>query len=329
MKPTLHLSLFLFASASLPHALGGDRVFVPGAKLNSDHTVTLPLHEGRVGQRTVWFIVTEASSGDAADRWHASRAQKLANAKRAPDSLQSAFFGSDGLLHFDATVDFRPERVLVPTPGSGFPPLEAQPGAIAEEGYSPLVQLSDGSILNAPHLANDTGQADKVVELDLQGQRVRYVLTDGFARKDAVVYISTDSSSPVAAALENVTFAPKLDSVPFAGGDGTNSARASLAAFVNGPTGVTNPQRQGLNSALLGEGDPLNVLAWKPNQGRYSPLWDVHLSAWVNPARAKRMTEFAAVEDGGEDRKLKAPDGSRWGPTGFIVNCPIIAELRD
>jgi len=329
MKPAFIVSLFLFASASLPHALGGDRVFVPNAKLNSDHTVTLTLHEGRVGKRTVWFIVTEASSGDAADRWRASRAQKLANAKRAPDSLQNAFFGSDGLLHFDATVDFGPERVIVPTPGSGFPPLEAQPGAIAEDGYSPLVRLSDGTILNAPHLANDTGRADKAVELDFQGRHVRYALTDGFARKDAVVYISTESSSPVAATIENVTFAPKLDSAPFAGGDGTNSARASLAAFVNGPTGVNNPQRQGLNSALLGEGDPLNVLAWKPNQGRYSPLWDVHLSAWDSPARARRLTEFAAVEDRGEDDDLTAPDGSRWGPTGFIVNCPIIAELRD
>jgi hypothetical protein len=197
---------------------------------------------------------------------------------------------------------------------------------VAEEGYSPLVELPDGTILNAPHLANDTGRADKVVELDLDAGRVRFELTDGFARKKRVLYVSTDASDPVAAALENVTFAPRLGAAPFAGGDGTDSARASLAAVVNGPTGRNNSQRQGLNSALLGEGDPLNVLAWLPNQGRYSPLWDVHLSAW-DSARPRRIEEFAEAEDRAEDGDLTAPDGSRWGPTGFVVNCPIVARL--
>jgi len=327
MKSSLFLGLFLAVTASATSALGGDRVFVPSATLEADHTVSLPLHEGRVGSRVVWYVVTDASTGDAADRWRSNRSQKLENARRAPGSLQNAAFGSDGLLHFDATVDFRPERVIVPTPGVGFPPLDAQPGAIAEDGYSPLVRLSDGTILNAPHLANDTGRADKVVELDTKRGRVRYELTDGRSRKNSVVYISTESSDPGAAAIENVTFAPRLNAAPFAGGDGTDSARASLGAFVNGPTGVDNPQRQGLNSALLGEGDPLNVLAWMPNQGRYSPLWDVHLTAWAEPARARRLTEFAAIEDGADDGKLTGPDGERWGPSGFVVNCPIIAQV--
>lgn len=327
MKPILFLALFL-GVASAPHALGGDRVFIPSATVEPDHTVGLPLHEGRVGSRTVWYVVTEASTGDAADRWRVSRAQKLANAGRVPESLQNAFLGRDGLLHFEATVDFRPERVVVPTPGSGFPPLDARPGAIAEDGYSPLVRLPDGTILNAPHVANDTGRADKVVELDTRAKRVRYELTDGLARKNAVLYISTESSDPGAAALENVTWAPRIGLAPFAGGDGTDSARASLAAFVNGPTGVGNPERQGLNSALLGEGDPLNVLAWTPNQGRYSPLWDVHLTAWSSPSRARRVREFSAVEDDAERGKLLGPDGGRWGPSGFVVNCPIVAQVE-
>ena len=52
-------------------------------------------------------------------------------------------------------------------------------------------------------------------------------------------------------ALENVTYAPALNAAPFAGGDGTDSSRTTLVAFVNGQTGAGNPQRQGLNSALL------------------------------------------------------------------------------
>ncbi len=86
-------------------------------------------------------------------------------------------------------------------------------------------------------------------------------LSEGVSRDKRVLYLSTDASAGTPAALEASTLAPRLDAAPFAGGDGTDSARASLAAFVNGPTGVGNPNRQGLNSALLGEGDPINVLA--------------------------------------------------------------------
>jgi hypothetical protein len=304
----------------------GERVFLKSARINTDHTVTLPVREGRVGSRTVWFIVTEASTGDAAERYGVSRAQKLAHA-RGSAAVQRGSFDREGRLHFAATVDFRPRREVVPTPGVGFPPLVAEPGAVAEEGYSPLVLLPDGTVLNAPHVANDTGRADKVIALDLARRTLRYELTDGFARDERVLYISTDASDPVAAALENVTFARLLDAAPFAGGDGTDSARASLAAFVNGPTGPDNPERQGLNSALLGEGDPLNLLAWLPNQGRYSPLWDVHLTAFAPRERPRRFEDFFDVEDGAEEGRFTAPDGARWGPTGFIVNCPILAQL--
>jgi hypothetical protein len=322
---TLLTVFFLLTTTSIAFAAGGGRLFMPSARVNADHTVTLPLHEGRVGSRVVWYIVTDASTSEAAERYGSARAQKLENARNS-GAVQSARFGSDGLLDFEATVNFGPERMVEGNPVTGFPPLRAIPGAVGEEGYSPLVRLADGTILNAPHVANATGQADKVVELDRAGHSVRYQLTDGFSRNERVLYISTDASDPVAAALENVTFAEALRFAPFAGGDGTNSARASLAAMVNGPTGVNNPERQGLNSALLGEGDPLNMLAWMPNQGRYSPLWDVHLTAFAPGKRAHQIRAFSDVEDLAKERGVTNPDGGRWGPTGFIVNCPIVAQ---
>ncbi len=85
-------------------------------------------------------------------------------------------------------MDFAPQRVVVPGPG-GFPPAVAEPGAIGEAGYSPLVELPDGTILNAPQIANASGQADKITELDVAGGSVTYPLTDGFARRDPVRYI--------------------------------------------------------------------------------------------------------------------------------------------
>ncbi len=239
---------------------GGARVFVPGAVLNDDHTVTLPLHRGRSGKQTVWFVVTEASDSNHAEDWRASVSAKLLNARRTA-AVQKVTLTADGTVVFPATVDFSPSRVVRPGP-AGFPPDEASPGAVG---------------------------------------------TDGFARGNRVVYASTEASDPGAAAIEDVTFAPALNAAPFAGGDGTDSTRASLAAFTNGPTGVNNPQRQGLNSALLGQGDPLNVLAWLPQQGRYSPRWYVHLTQWA----PGQVTGLSA---------------GRWGPSGFIVNCPIIAQ---
>ena len=300
------------------------QVFVPGAVI-SGHAVTLPLREGRSHGQPVWYIVTEATSSAGAASWNADRADKLANA-RGTAAVQQVTLDAQGRIVFPATVDFSPTRVITPS-ATGFPPVAAAPGAVGEPGYSPLVELPDGTVLNAPQLANASGRADKVIALDTVAQTVTYQLTDGFSRTNAVVYISTESSDPGAAAIEDVTYAPALNAAPFVDGDGTDSARASLAAFTNGPTGTTNPQRQGLNSALLGEGDPLNVLAWLPNQGRYSPLWDVHLSQWAPGQSPVRQTEFAAVADLAAAGKVIGFPNGPWGPSGFIVNCPIVAQV--
>jgi hypothetical protein len=311
---------------TLASASGGNgEVFVPSAVVNTDHTVTLPLHHGRSGGADVWFIVTEASDSGHADLWRSSVSQKLANA-RGTGAVQKVSIAADGTIVFPATVDFSPTHVITPGP-TGFPPSAAAPGAVGKPGYSPLIQLPDGAVLNAPQLSNSSGTADKVVAIDRTHSTVRYRLTDGFARTNAVVYISTEASDAGAAAIEDVTFAPALNAAPFAGGDGTDSARATLAAFTNGPTGANNPQRQGLNSALLGQGDPLNVLAWTPNQGRYSPLWDVHLSTWAAGQQPTRQTEVAKIADLAAAGKITAFPSGRWGASGFIVDCPIIAQL--
>jgi hypothetical protein len=306
-------------------AKGGGQVFLDSAVVNPDHTVTLPLHRGVSGGQDVWFIVTEASDSGHADAWGVQSVQKLANAKGTA-AVQKVTLAPDGTIVFPATVDFSPTHVIAGGP-TGFPPAAAAPGAVGNPGYSPLIQLPDGAVLNAPQLANPSGRADKAVALDTVKGTVRHVLTDGFARGEKVVYISTESSDAGAAAIEDVTYAPALNAAPSAGNDGTDSARAGLAAFTNGQTGLGNRQRQGLNSALLGEGDPLNVLAWLPNQGRYSPLWDVHLTQWAPGQQAKLQTEFAKIADLADAGLVTAFPAGPWGATGFIVNCPIIASL--
>jgi hypothetical protein len=286
----------------------GRRVFLASAVEHPDFTVTLPLYRGTSHGRTVWYVVFDSSSGADAEAKGVNSSQKLAH---AGDAAQKATVAADGTVDFQGgTVDF---------------------GARAgEAGYSPLVRLPDGTVENAPHVANASGQHPKVVSIDTVHGTVTLRQTEGFSGGKEVRYVSTDASIPDAAALENVVLAPELNAAPAVGQDGTDQARTSLAAFVNGQTGIDNPQRQGINSALLGEGSPLNILRWAPNQGRYSPLWDVHLAKWqqgvVDAGQNLRQTDFGDVLGLAMHGLVTAPDGTQFAASGFIVNCPIVSQ---
>lgn len=305
---------------------GGAKVFISSAHENGDGTVTFPLYRGTSPRGTVWYIVLDANASAAAKKWGVNRANKLNNAGDAIMPVGR----TGGVIDFPASVNFAPERRVVAGP-TGFPPDTARPGAIGDAGYSPLIRLPDGTILNAPQLANSTGVADKVVAIDTTAGTVTFEETNGFARGKAVRYVSTDASDAAVAALEGATFAERLADAPSAGNDGSDSARASLAAFVNGQTGAVNPDRQGLSSAILDGLDPLNLLAWLPNQGRYSPLWDVHPAVWTDAAIAAGgnvlQRSFAAVEALAAKGLVTGPGGAPFGAADFVVNCPIVARV--
>ena len=152
--------------------LGERRLFVSSAVENiADATVKLPLYRGTSQGQTVWYVVLDASESAAAKKYGINRANKLRNAK-GTSAVQKVKM-VNGLIDFPATVDFSPERIVTPS-ATGFPPLAVQPGATGQPGYSPLIQLPNGTILNAPHLANGSGQADKVVDLNTSAREVVY-----------------------------------------------------------------------------------------------------------------------------------------------------------
>src|SRR5262249_30733077 len=225
----------LAASMSqLALASGGHTLFIRSAVESADGTVTLPLYRGPSRGRTVYYVMLDASDGNFAQQFGLNTSQKLANAAGSAGVQRISLV--DGVVDFPATVDFSPLRQITPGP-EGFPPASAQPGAVGETGYSPLIQMPDGTIVNAPHLVNNTGSADKVVSVDLINRRVIYREADGFQGGDPIKYLSTEASNPVAATLENATFAPALNALPTLDDDSTASSRAPLAGFINGQTG--------------------------------------------------------------------------------------------
>ena len=308
----------------------GHRLLLKSAIENADYTeVTLPIFEGQRSGETVWFVVTESSDkADAATRGvHYS--PKMTNGK---GTLAVQTVGMvNGKVQFLGSVDFAPERVVMPSE-TGFPPKEAKPGAIGEALYTPLIQLPNGIILNAPQIKNHSGNHDRLIRIDLDKRVATFRMTDGFFEGRRVHYTSFNASDPVIAALEAANYTPNLKALPNKGSNGPSSALTGLAPVVNGPTGKMNPHRQGLSSALMGEGDPLNIVQEIPYGTRalaYSPMWDVHATVWAQvPMPASNsvlLTDFNEVEKKAFAGQISGPDGKPWGSIGVVVNCPIIS----
>src|SRR6478672_11529854 len=80
--------------ASSASASGDRTQFIRSAVEHGDGTATFPLLRGTSRGRTVWFIVLDASTSNAADRYGANRAPQLANARGKADKIVSLDTGA-------------------------------------------------------------------------------------------------------------------------------------------------------------------------------------------------------------------------------------------
>ena len=345
-----HLPARCFAQVGVDHVVfGPDSFFQPPTvqgptsfKENAGPTiVTYPLYRGTSQGRDVYYVITDASNLSVAQALGVNYTPKLARAAGTAAVQNSASqIGSGNGIDFPASVDFAPAHVLTPS-AQGFPPAAAQPGAVGEPGYSPLVRVifrDTTVVLDAPQIANATGQADKIVSIAPNHSTVSYRETDGCYDDESVHYASFDSSDQTAAAIEDVTYAPDLNAAPSPGcADpavvAANCSREPLIAFTNGQTGATNPERQGDNAAILDQEAPLNILKEVPEptaQFDYSPMWDIHFETWTDTAVAEglnvRQTDFSAAQQQVTNGLATGfPAGAPFGPSGFIVNCPVVS----
>src|SRR5919106_672577 len=315
----------------------------------NESTITLPLYQGhiRASNETVWYILTDTTDKGNADALGLNWSPKLAYS--APGARVATLASNATLEFHSGTVDFSLEHSITPgtdDPANPFPPSEFQPGAVGDSDYSPLVVIenSGGHIYNAPVVASgvDASQInfcqgnpdyslvhDKVISICPSEGTVTIKLTPGFSFARPVLYLSTEASVPLAAAAEQATLAPKLANITTGRDDSAFSAVERIFVFANGPTGPDNPQRQGLNSALMGEGSPLNVLGGIPTIATdYSPLWDMNVGVWTQEAidndYRSRLTEEFAILGFVEQGWITGLGGGEYGSVGMVVNCPIV-----
>ncbi len=361
----------------------------------SNETVRLPLYpgiayKGTPHQEKVWYVLLDASDSGLAHDLGVNFAPKLANiAISDPAAVQNVTlenptplanpFGP-GVIDFAGAPDFSPTRIATPGP-DGFPLAKFQPGAVAGPGYSPFIKIAGSDVVyNAPIVAtgdgpfdvtHHTNTGDRVLNVHIAGPSrpgqfaesyVDMLFVKGFDAGQPIVYLSTDAGQPLTAVLERSTYVPALDSAAFNGGDDfLGSARERLFGFINGQTGVNNPQAQGFQhlakdgmvaedaslsntafiNALRNGGDLLNVFGDFPtlsdprHADAYSPLWDAQLGLWTSKAVSEGLNTRQIDEVQVFNLAATRPDlltgvnpatgqPEPYGSVGVDINCAVI-----
>lgn len=336
--------------SSVQRELVGEYQNLKSGKIDLQNgTITLPLYEGamKTGQ-TVWYIVTDTDDKGNAEQLGINYSPKLTYAD-VGRAVRKATLDRKFKLIFDVgTVDFSPKRSVVAGDAPNFfPPKQFQPGSVGDRDYTPLVKITNAGehIYNAPVVAYDVSAEklnqfcesnpdysvvhDKVLKICPRDKTVTMQLTTGFSFAKPVLYLSTDTSTPLTATLEGATYAPGMEDIQGNGDDSLFSPVERIFVFVNGHTGKDNPQRQGLNSALSDGASPLNVLGGIPTVATdYSPIWDINPTVWTQRAielgYRSRMTEEFAILGMVQKGWVTGLNGQKFGTVGFVVNCPIV-----
>ena len=361
----------------------------------SNETARLPLYPGIAyagtsHQEKVWYILEDASDEGAAKDLGVNYAPKLANIGiSCPACVQTVTLSNPttqanpfgpAVINFAGAPDFSPTRIATPGP-DGFPLAKFQPGAVAGPGYSPFIKIAGSdTIYNAPIVAtgdgpfdvtHHTNTADRALAIHIGGPSkpgqfaeswADMLFVKGFDAGQPIVYLSTDAGQPLTAVLERSTYVPALNDASFNGGDDfLGSARERLFGFINGQTGVSNPQAQGFQhlakdgmvsqdasladtafiNALRDGGDLLNVFGDFPtltdprHADAYSPLWDAQLGLWTPKAVSEGLNKRQIDEVQVFNLAATRPDlltgynvatgqPEPYGSVGVDINCAVI-----
>lgn len=317
-------------------------------------TATLPLRKGKLKDgRPVWFIITDTTDENLSNLHGVNYSPKMAYGLTG-SAARHATIEKDGSFTFAAgAVDFKPVLSVVPgAPDNPFPPKSFQPGSVGDASYTPLVYIDNSAksvLLNAPVVSmaseaelntmcdgnvDHSKVHDKVVAICPRDETVTLKMTLGYTFDKPIFYLSTEANDPLVASLETATYTPTMKDLPFALEDASPGESAErIVVVVNGATGKDNPHRQGLVSALSGEGGPLNVLGGIPTINLdYSPMWRLFPLVWKPEAIQKgyryRITSALQAAEMDDRGLIQSLDGGPFRPVGFVVNCPVVYRIN-
>jgi hypothetical protein len=350
-------------------------------------------YAGTRHQEKVWYILMDASTSGAAADLGVNFAPKLANIGiSCPQCVQTVHlinlpasqnhFGP-APISFAGAPNFKPTRIAIPGP-DGFPLAKFAPGAVAGPGYTPFIRIAGSdTVYNAPIVATGNGPydvvrhtntSDKVMGIHIgrspadspsgsfHESWADLLITKGFDGGQPIVYLSTDAGQPLTAVLERSTYVPALNDASCNGCDDfLGSARERLFGFVNGQSGVNNPNAQGfvhfakdgpisenavqsntkfINAMRYG-GDILNVFGDFPtlisprHADAYSPLWDAQLGLWTPKAVKEGLNKRQKFENDVLNLAFSHPDlltgvnpatgqPQLYGSVGVDIDCAVI-----
>lgn len=347
-----------------PRLLGPVQLLKSGIIDFDAGTITIPLYRGYYVDGNVhWFVLTDTTDEGNAKALGLNFSPKMEYITEESASV-AILSASAEFKNRTGRIDFSGNLTLVPGSPAPFPPTSFTPPQVGDEQYSPFVRLprNGGRVYNAPIVAGSMNSThlnkwcdgipeedavaasnilhSKVVKICPRAFTVTLKLTPGFSFAKPVLYLSMDANNVMASAMEDTTFAPRMQSMSVGGDDSAFSPVERLFATTNGYTNAdlapgapngedTHPSRQGFNSALSGEGSPLNVLGGIPTVATdYSPAWDVNVGEWTpyaveNGIRDRLFDEFQVL--GFVQRGyITGPGNSTYGSTGIVVNCPIV-----
>jgi hypothetical protein len=309
--------------------------------------IRLPLHRGRLSSgETVWFVLTDVSDLDTSGKMGLTWAPTLSDAEDLASTRVADMDESNNFTFKSGRVSFSPVQTLAAGEAPNqFPPKLWRAGSVGDAHYSPLVRVEnrDNIVFNAPMIAFNVGPekisfcngnpdysvvTDSVASICPENGTVDLKLRFGFADGKHLRYLSFDANTEKSATLEASTFAPAESDVLQSG------ATQIIYTIVNGKTGRNDPDRQGLNSALSGEGPSLDILAdFQEISPGYSPMWDVQLAEWSKDAIETKQRKL--ITDG-EDLIAKSKAGLLVSPSGGpvrttrnLVNCPVVGFTNE
>ena len=275
------------------------------------------------GERYWWVVTDTSDEGNAAQLGvNFSPKLRFAAQSHSPNQTAGAedvIIQNLGVAGRSGMVDFSPVRKVVPGTGQfAFPPADYHAGSVGDANYTPLIHLTNGGgeVWNAPIIAGDLDEDylnqfcdgvpesmqedfyskvhDRVLAICPRDQTVTLSCINGFSFSKSILYFALDSSDMLPASLDDTTYSSRLGHVPTGGDDSLFSGIERFFVSTNGftdedlPPGAPHnethhPWRQGLSSAILGEGDPLNILGAIPTVALdYAPLWNFNLFEWTN-----------------------------------------------